>query len=855
MSVKIKIIATFCLSIFVLILIGVFAYKNINDYKGASDWIYHTQKIISQAERILLNVQYIETEQRGYVITGEEKYLNYYNEGLRNIENDYLEERKLINDNQQQLALLERINNRIHLRVEFSKEAVSLRRIKGFEEAKNFVSTGRGEMLMNEIRQLIDEFIRHEEELLTQRLTLANANFTSVTIVIVFSIILAIVIVLIALYLFIKDYNKRVVSEKKVIDSETRIKKMLDSLPVGVFIVDDKGSPYYANSKSIEILGKGIQPNTNTQELSDVYQAFEAGTNIEYPVSKMPILKALKGTNTVGLEDVEIEKNSVRVPLRISATYITDSNDNIEYAISVLEDITEVKENERKLLFARKQAEESVILKETFLANMSHEIRTPMNAILGFTDLLLRKNLPADEKDYVRTIKTSGETLLKIINDILDVSKIDSGLMTFEQLPISIKEIFGSLNILLANKAKEKKLSLTFECESKLPATVLGDPTRLTQIIINVVGNAIKFTKKGGVEVFARVISETSQDWKIEFSVKDSGIGIPEDKLQFIFERFRQAEAHTTRNYGGTGLGLSIAKQLIELQDGNLIIKSVEGLGSVFSFTLPFKKTDKEFTVYPNHHNLDNLSQLKELTILLVEDNPINIKFIESLFSQYNLKIDVAENGREGVKKIALGNYDLVLMDIEMPEMNGYDATKYIREELKSNVPIIAMTAHAMSGEKEKCLQLGMNDYISKPINTELLFEKIFSVSSLARDEIPSNDDSLINLEFLSKAVLGNKETMISIIDIFIEQIPEDLLEINTAVLNADFMTIKKRAHRMKSSASILGINKLMIVLEELEILGQNQRDIDRVNVLQSQLIDLCNRLLKEAQNKKSKCI
>ncbi|MES2514820.1 MAG: CHASE3 domain-containing protein [Bacteroidota bacterium] len=839
------------MSILILILIGIFAFKNINDYKGASDWVHHTQKVISQVERVLLDVQDIETEQRLYVITGEEKYLEYYDQGLKNVRNDYLATKKLIADNPKQLSLLNSIYAKISLRIEFSKRAVDLRRTDGFEAAKKLVSTGRGENLMKAIRLLVENFIYREETLLIQRLEVANKDFSTVTRIILSSITLAIVFVLIALYLFIHDYNKRIASEKKVIDSEVRIKKMLDSLPVGVFIVDNKGKSYYSNSKSRQILGKGIMPGANANELPDVYRAYQAGTNSLYPTNKQPILQALKGNNVLGLEDIEIERDGRRVPLRISSTYITDSEEKIEYAISVFEDITDVKENEKKLVLAKKLAEEAVILKETFLANMSHEIRTPMNAILGFTDLLLRKNLPDQEKDYVKTIKTSGENLLRIINDILDVSKIDSGMMTFEKHPISIKEIFCSLNILLSNKALEKKLNLSFECEDKLNFTVLGDPTRLTQIIVNIVGNAIKFTKKGGVEVLAKVKQETTENYEIEFSVKDTGIGIADDKLQFIFERFRQAEVHTTRNYGGTGLGLSIAKQLIELQGGSLDIKSAEGLGSVFSFVLPFQKTNEIYRVDANHHALIDADQFQHLNILLIEDNPVNIKFIESLFLQYQIKINVAENGRIGVEKVEAGKYDLILMDIEMPEMNGYDATKYIREELKSNVPIIAMTAHAMSGEKEKCLQLGMNDYISKPINTELLFEKILTSTSSIKKAIPSQNDSLINLEFLSKAVLGNKETMISIIDIFLEQIPEDLLEINAAVVKSDFATIKKRAHRMKSSASILGIDRLTMVLEELEILGQKAQDIGRIAILNNQLIELCTKSIQEAQDKK----
>jgi CheY-like chemotaxis protein len=324
------------------------------------------------------------------------------------------------------------------------------------------------------------------------------------------------------------------------------------------------------------------------------------------------------------------------------------------------------------------------------------------------------------------------------------------------------------LNILLSHKAAEKKLTLMFDYDSNIPDILLGDPTRLTQIILNIVGNAIKFTKKGTVEVFAKLVSSANEMDEVEISVKDTGIGIPEDKLDFIFERFRQAETHTTRNYGGTGLGLSIAKQLIELQGGSLRIKSMEGVGSVFSFTLPFKKPVESYKTSVNPVNDIDFSKLGNLSILLVEDNVINVKFVQSLFLQYNLKVDTAENGKKGIEKLESNNYDLVLMDIEMPEMNGYEATRYIREKMNSAIPIIAMTAHAMAGEREKCMQLGMNDYISKPINSELLFKKMLIFATNRKPyNVTASMTKIMNLDLLSRTVNGNKKVIIDIMNVF----------------------------------------------------------------------------------------
>jgi signal transduction histidine kinase/CheY-like chemotaxis protein len=426
------------------------------------------------------------------------------------------------------------------------------------------------------------------------------------------------------------------------------------------------------------------------------------------------------------LDDYSEEKihseDSQRALLNILDDYSEEkiNLENTQRAVlNILEDYSEAKE----------KAEESTKLKEAFLANMSHEIRTPMNAIIGFSDILSKGNLEEKEKEYIRIIKSAGENLLTIINDILDISKIEAGMMTFEEHTFSVKDIFKSLNVMLMGKAKEKGLELLFICDEDVPDSLLGDPTRLTQIIINLAGNAIKFTQKGEIKVRARVLKKKNETTLLEFSVKDTGIGIPADKIRHIFERFRQAESHTTRKYGGTGLGLSIAKQLVELQDGTLSVTSEVKSGSTFLFNIPYKKSIEVLHETEDTGEKFNMDKLRKLNILLVEDNQLNVKLILSLFSEYGLVLQVAENGSIGIEKLRENKFDIVLMDMEMPVMNGYEAATVIRNEMKSAIPIIAMTAHAMAGEKERCLSLGMNDYISKPINANLLFEKIYDLT------------------------------------------------------------------------------------------------------------------------------
>jgi len=546
-------------------------------------------------------------------------------------------------------------------------------------------------------------------------------------------------------------------------------------------------------------------------------------------------------------------KDGTRIIVELSISALRDKEQNVIGYLGMAKDITRQREAEKELRQAKLKAEESVILTETFLANMSHEIRTPMNAIIGFTDLLLKRNLPDTEKDYIRTVKVSGENLLRIINDILDISKIESGAMVFESHPMNIKEFFTSMNIMLSQKATEKGLYLSFDCDSNLPDKVNGDPTRLTQIIINLVGNAIKFTSKGGVAVFAKLLKEEEQTCQIEFSVKDTGIGIPEDKQKQIFERFRQAETHTTRYYGGTGLGLSIAKQLVELQGGDISISSVVGEGSVFSFRLSFQKTNESVTIKnENAGKKFDIHQLAQFDILLVEDNPINVKFIESLFSEYNIKADVAENGKIAIEKVSDKKYDIILMDIEMPVMNGYETTSAMRDKLKISTPIIAMTAHAMAGEKEKCLTRGMNDYISKPINTDALLEKMFGVLATKmkndQDQPPVKKKKIINLEYLSISMNGKKDPIREIIDIFLKQIPLDLTELNTALDTTNYLTVKQVSHRLKSTISMMGISEIKKILEEMEALAVSGKDIERIKDLNNSLNLLSKQAIQELE-------
>ena len=572
-------------------------------------------------------------------------------------------------------------------------------------------------------------------------------------------------------------------------------------------------------------------------------------------------LEHVKNTNAeVQFQHSITSKKGTLKHISVFIKCLNDENSKPCKILGTIQDISEQKRTEAELIKAKELAEKAVVIKEQFLTNMSHEIRTPMNGIIGFARILESTNLDNDQKQSVEAIKKASHNLMFIINDILDFSKIEANKMTFETVNFSLSKTVNSVIELLYPNAKEKKIKLLYDIDPDINDNLIGDPTKLSQILVNLVGNALKFTEKGYVEVVVTEMLETETDSLIKFSVIDTGIGIPKDKIDSIFESFNQASNETTRKYGGTGLGLTITRKLVELQGGKITVESVVSKGSEFSFSLEYKKAQKATA---NNTKLKNAAIdpdfLKDIKILLVEDNELNQLLAVKVFGKWDKQIDIADNGKIAIEKITNTNYDIILMDIQMPEMDGNELTNHIRTKMgeKSTVPIIALTAHATLEEEKRCLQNGMNDYLSKPYDFNVLLEKLYQnlnknkENTIQSTELPTPEmitEKLINFKYLKDFAEGDDSFIKNMISIFLENTPETMAIILKSNKNDDIKTLKEEIHKLKSSISLLGISKasesIAIIENEIETNPLSEKRKEEVVYLN----EICHLAIKELE-------
>ncbi len=449
----------------------------------------------------------------------------------------------------------------------------------------------------------------------------------------------------------------------------------------------------------------------------EVYYALSAMTGFFLGVMIMAVHRMYK--SSVAELELSYKNETLINDLTNASNHLESLNNNLT------DEIQHGKKIEAELKLAKENAEQMSQAKGEFLANMSHEIRTPMNGVIGTLQLLEDTELNNEQKEFVETAHKSADALLAILNDILDLSKIEAGKLHFENIAFNLEQIIKDIVTLYSLKSEQQGVSLVMQLDESLPDYLMGDPTRLRQVIVNLVSNALKFTEQGVVKISAEVQQVNSDNVKLKVSVTDTGIGIPQAAQETLFNAFTQADGSTTRKYGGTGLGLAIVSQLVEMMDGTLGVDSVEGDGSSFWFSANFKLA-KEIPSGESEPVDDKGPVQLDAKVLLVEDNPINQMVAQKMLEKLGLKAQLANNGVEALKQLSEEAFDLVLMDCQMPEMDGFDATREIRKldirsTRKKSLPIVAMTANVMSGDRERCLDVGMDDYIGKPVQRDQL--------------------------------------------------------------------------------------------------------------------------------------
>ena len=666
--------------------------------------------------------------------------------------------------------------------------------------------------------------------------------------------------------------NKELTSQK--LENEKRIdelkianyaRSLIESSRDPLFIINTKGKITDLNNATAEVIGKKKEALINTDffiyftdslKAKKVYrEIFAKGYVLDYPL---------------------IIKDHHLTDVLFNGSVYRDEEGKVIGAVIAARDVTLQKQFEKELVAAKIQAELATITaeaakakaetatsiaenavktKQQFLSNMSHEIRTPMNAIIGFTKVLLKTELTDKQREYLSAIKLSGDSLIVLINDILDLAKVESGKMTFEEIPFKFSESIRSMLYLFDLKIQEKNLNLLIDFDERIPEVLIGDPMRLNQIILNLASNAIKFTSKGSITVAVKLMNENDQTVSIVFTITDTGIGIEEEKIGKIFENFQQAYSGSSRLYGGTGLGLAIVKQLIETQGGSISVRSKLNVGTSVSFILPFKKSHLQPELLLEHFDFDQ--EVQHIKVLVAEDVKLNQLLMKTLLEDFGFESDIVSNGKLATEKLANTAYDLILMDLQMPEMNGFEATTYIRNVMKSNIPIIALTADVTTMDVEKCRAIGMDDYISKPVNEKILYNKILSFVKKAKAETTSGTIErdltkkikYVDLAFLEKRTKSNPKLMAEMISLYLEQTPSLLKTIKKSFEEKDWKMLSAAIHKMIPSFSIMGIHSdYELLAKKIQEFAESQQFTGDISIMVNQLETTCLQVCKELE-------
>ena len=598
------------------------------------------------------------------------------------------------------------------------------------------------------------------------------------------------------------DVTLRKSSEKLILNREAKFKGIIDNFHLGLLEVAPDGRILRANESFCEMSG------FSNEELQG-----QDGGDLLLDNEERERMKARNVSRIVGEEDVyELRVFNKHKETRywlVSAAPLLGDDGEVYGSIGIHWDITDMKQLEFELIDARHKAEESTKAKAMFLANMSHEIRTPLNGIVGMAEQLAQSQLDADQRYFIDIMRSASSTLLSIINDVLDISKIESGKFSIETTPFNLNETVRRSLSIFGEKAKQTNVSLDIELMDDRGIMHLGDPHRLSQVLFNIVGNAMKFTQAGYVRVTSHLARGENDICLVSFSIEDTGIGMDMAYLTKVFEAFSQEDASITRKFGGSGLGLSIARSIVQIMGGTIQIESEKRKGTRVNIRIPMRISNEK-TKQDIVEMTDLQKSLKGLRILAVEDNELNRMVLQVILKKCEVVVTIAHNGQEAIDLIQQQEFDLVLMDVQMPIVDGLEATKYIRDELKLSIPIIGLSANAMREEVEICKQAGMNDYLVKPYSERALVEVMKTWSSEVQAPLENvdwdQDAEILDLSMLKQYVGNDVNVLKDVVSGYLVHLPPQLDRLELALVGSDVLALRHELHQLKASMEIIGV-------------------------------------------------
>jgi PAS domain S-box-containing protein len=945
----------------VLVVVGYIAYQSTENLIESSRQVATTHRVLENLTLLRLELQNAETAQRSFLVTGKDQNLQPYFVTRDNIAKHTAMLHKLAVDEPMQTSALKALEPLLAARLADFQEGIDSRRTKGPRGAIDLVLAERGRHINDQIQTAVADMQERYNLRLIQESADADRIASTMSWIIVGETGLVLFVITLSSLIWLARRSAKRAADQ----AEARFRQIFENSAEGIYQCTPAGQFLIVNPTMTRLFGV-----TSADELLG-HKAVGLGQREEF-------VRLMQEQGAVRDFESQLERTDGSVIwVSENARAVCDDAGTVLYYEGTLQDITARKLAEEERRRAHQAAEAANTAKSEFLANMSHEIRTPMNGIIGMTELALDTELSPEQREYLSMVKTSADSLLTIINGILDFSKIEAGRLDLDLVDFELRDSLADALRPLGFKAAEKGLELACDIGSTVPEMIVGDDVKLRQVIINLVGNAIKFTEKGEIVVRVEAVGQNEEHVALRFSVSDTGIGVPQEKLDKIFEAFTQADGTTTRKYGGTGLGLTISRRLVNIMGGELQVDSEVGKGSLFHFTLrcgvshqpapsdsasttvedltglhvlivddnatnrrvleevlqrwhmkptavdsgwlafralegaqtrgepftlvlldcqmpemdgftvaerirqntaltqpimimissctrkgdgararqvgisrhlskPLKQSELREAI---HRSLGqpaapadlkpepNLSKRvtpertgRSLRVLLAEDNLVNQKLAVRLLQRRGHNVAVATDGREVLKMLDRDRFDLVLMDVQMPNMSGFECAGAIRQVEKlsgSHLPIIAMTAHAMTGDRERCLEAGMDDYVCKPINPQALFEVIERVipnttgpAGLPAEPSPS-EDKVFDIETALVRIDGDRELLIEVAGLFRRDCPKILDGIRKAIARGDARALEREAHKLKGSVGALSAQPAFAAAQQLETIGQ----------------------------------